>query len=100
LKRDETGIRTESNRSSTIDFKGVKAVKVNTIGKTKDYKTVVLGGTMTGEKGRAFGVLKGEGVQLLKMIYPRNLSVWFRPEGSWMDIKTMKGCEERFKTLQ
>lgn len=59
-------------------------------GKTKDMTTVILGGTLTGEKLRALVILPGKGKKALKTIIPPNISIFFREDGSWVDRTVMK----------
>lgn len=86
---DETSIATEATNEKTIEQKGLKRVKANTVGKQKDCHTVLLGGTLTGKKLPAMIIIKGAGVKTLKTI-PKNIVVRYREEGSWMDKERMK----------
>jgi len=58
---DETGICTESNNSKTVDIVGTKHIRVKSSNKEKDSTTVMLGGSMCGEKIKPTIVLKGSG---------------------------------------
>lgn len=86
---DETSIMTESTKGKTIEQKGLKRVKVNSVGKQKEGHTILLGGTMTGRKLPALIIIKGKGVKLVKSV-PRNVRIQYREEGSWMDKAQMK----------
>ena len=86
---DETSVATEATRERTIETKGKKRVKVNSVGKEKECHTVLLGGTMSGKKLRALMIFKGKGVRQIKSNH-RNVKVAYREENSWMDRKIMK----------
>jgi len=90
LNVDETGLSTELDHSKTIDDVGAKNVKVKTTGKSKDNTTVILGGSMLGDKLPAFIILKGKGVKKLNISQPGNVVYGFREEGSWVDLKIME----------
>ena len=89
LNIDETGVSTEVERMKTVEERGKRNVRVKTTGKSKTNTTVMLGGTMTGEKLKAFVVLPDKGVKSLGIIVPSNIVLYHRPEGSWIDRKAM-----------
>jgi len=95
LNFDETGVVTEHSKTKTIEETGAKRVRVKTCGKSKDTHTVVLGGSMIGEKLPAMVILKGTGKKSLGIIIPKHLVIHHRKEGSWMDEKGMENYIEK-----
>jgi len=93
INLDETGICTESNRTKTLESKGTAHVVVRSSNKDKDNTTVLVGGSMTGEKLRPMIILKGK-INNLDVIVPNNILLYFREEGSWMDRKVLKNISD------
>ena len=89
INLDETGISTESSRWKTLNSKGESHIKVMTKNKSKESTTVLIGGSMSGEKLPGLLIFGDKGVKRLKADPPANLRIYHREEGSWMDRTVM-----------
>ena len=89
INLDESGVCTESNRTKTLESKGTTHVVVRSSNKDKENTTVLLGGSMTGEKLMPMIILKGKR-NTLDVVIPKNMLVHWREAGSWMDREVFK----------
>lgn len=89
INLDETGVSTESNRAKTLEEKGTAHVVIKSTNKEKENTTVLLGGSMAGEKLKPLVILKGKRATL-DVVTPSNLLVHWREAGSWMDRDVFK----------
>ena len=90
VNMDETRVTVDSSNKKTINQKGEQHVTLKSTGSSKEGITVALAVSMTGAKLDAFVIWPNAGKIKLKCLYPANLYIHYRPEGSWMDSKVME----------
>ena len=90
INMDETRVTVDSFDKKTINMKGEGHVVVKSTGSSKEGITVALSVSMSGTKLDAFVIWPNAGKRQLKILYPNNLYIHYRPDGSWMDCKAME----------
>ena len=89
INLDGSGLCTESNRTKTSESKGTTHMVVRSSNKDKENTTVLLEGSMTGEKLMPMVILKGKR-NTLDVVIPKDVLVHWREAGSWMDREVFK----------
>ena len=86
----ETRVTVDSCEKKTINTKGEGHVVVKSTGSSKEGITVALSVSMSGVKLDALVIWPNAGKIQLKILYPNNLYIHYRPDGSWMDCMAME----------